>query len=153
MGLQLFCILRRHLQTVEKLIQRLIISRTLAPCSWNVTDGQSISLISYLFRNMQCFYLVRCELETGLVPSYRGRIVTGIYCVISCLKDVNSDDLDTCWTTKIRTGLMVFFGLFHRPVFQWLRLALCKGPNWVGVFSPPFIWGRKQIQFPKRRVF
>jgi hypothetical protein len=24
--------------------------------------------------------------------------------------------------------------------------------NWVGVFSPTFTWGRKQIQFPKRRV-
>jgi hypothetical protein len=36
---------------------------------------------------------------------------------------------------------------------QWLRLALSKGPNWVGVFFPPFFtWGRKQIQFPKRRV-
>jgi hypothetical protein len=37
-------------------------------------------------------------------------------------------------------------------VVQWLRLALSKGPNWVVVFSP-FTWGRKQIQFPKRRVF
>jgi hypothetical protein len=36
---------------------------------------------------------------------------------------------------------------------QWLRLALSKGPNWVGVFSPTFTWGRKQIKFPKRRVF
>jgi hypothetical protein len=36
---------------------------------------------------------------------------------------------------------------------QWLRLALSKRPNWVGVFSPTFTWGRKQIQFPKRRVF
>jgi hypothetical protein len=35
---------------------------------------------------------------------------------------------------------------------QWLRLALSKGPNWVGVFSPTFTWGRKQIQFPKCRV-
>jgi hypothetical protein len=38
---------------------------------------------------------------------------------------------------------------------QWLRLALSKGPNWVGVFfthHPPFTWGQKQIQFPKRRV-
>jgi predicted RNA-binding Zn-ribbon protein involved in translation (DUF1610 family) len=34
-----------------------------------------------------------------------------------------------------------------------LRLALSKGPNWVGVSSPTFTWGRKQIQFPKRRVF
>jgi hypothetical protein len=33
-----------------------------------------------------------------------------------------------------------------------LTLALCKGLNWVGVFSPTFTWGRKQIQFPKRRV-
>jgi hypothetical protein len=39
-----------------------------------------------------------------------------------------------------------FSGLFP----SWLRLALSKGPNWVGVFSPTFIWGRKQIQFPKR---
>jgi hypothetical protein len=30
--------------------------------------------------------------------------------------------------------------------------ALSKGPNWVGVFSPTFTWGRQQIQFPKRRV-
>jgi hypothetical protein len=37
-------------------------------------------------------------------------------------------------------------------VVQWLRLALSKGPNWVGVFFPPFTWARKQIQFPKRRV-
>jgi hypothetical protein len=35
----------------------------------------------------------------------------------------------------------------------WLRLALSKGPNWVGVFSPTFTWGRKQIQFPKHRIF
>jgi hypothetical protein len=34
----------------------------------------------------------------------------------------------------------------------WLRWALSKGPNWVGVFSPTFTWGRKQIQFPKRHV-
>jgi hypothetical protein len=32
------------------------------------------------------------------------------------------------------------------------RLALSKGPNWVGVFSPTFTWGWKEIQFPKRRV-
>jgi hypothetical protein len=32
---------------------------------------------------------------------------------------------------------------------EHLRL---KGPNWVGVFSPIFTWGRKQIQFPKRHV-
>jgi hypothetical protein len=38
-------------------------------------------------------------------------------------------------------------------LLHWLRLALSKGPNWVGVFSPTFIWGRKQIEFPKRRVF
>jgi hypothetical protein len=36
--------------------------------------------------------------------------------------------------------------------WTWLRLALSKGPNWVGVF-PPHTWGEKQIQFPKRRVF
>jgi hypothetical protein len=29
------------------------------------------------------------------------------------------------------------------------RFALSKGPNRVGA-SPPFTWGRKQIQFPKR---
>jgi hypothetical protein len=34
---------------------------------------------------------------------------------------------------------------------QWWRLALSEGPKW-GVFSN-FTWGRKQIQFPKRRVF
>jgi hypothetical protein len=34
---------------------------------------------------------------------------------------------------------------------QWLRLALSKGHNRVGVFPPA--WGRKQIQFPKRCVF
>jgi hypothetical protein len=47
----------------------------------------------------------------------------------------------------------IFLDFFHRPVFHWLRLALSKGPNWVGVSSPTFIWGRKQIQFPKCRVF
>jgi hypothetical protein len=31
------------------------------------------------------------------------------------------------------------------------RLAFSKGPNWVGVVL--LIWGRKQIQFPKRRIF
>jgi hypothetical protein len=42
---------------------------------------------------------------------------------------------------------------FWRVVtMEWLRLALSKGPNWVGVFFPPFTLGRKQIQFPKRRV-
>jgi hypothetical protein len=34
---------------------------------------------------------------------------------------------------------------------KWLRLALSKAPNRVVVF-PPRIWGRKQIQLPKRRV-
>jgi hypothetical protein len=34
---------------------------------------------------------------------------------------------------------------------QWLKLVLSEGLNWVGV--SPFTWGRKQIQFPKRRVF
>jgi hypothetical protein len=33
-----------------------------------------------------------------------------------------------------------------------ITLRLDKGPNWVAVFSPTFTWGRKQIQFPKRRV-
>jgi hypothetical protein len=33
----------------------------------------------------------------------------------------------------------------------WLGLDISKGPNWVGVFL--LTWGRKQIQFPKRRVF
>jgi hypothetical protein len=28
-------------------------------------------------------------------------------------------------------------------VATWLRLALSKGPNWVGVLFPPFTWGRK----------
>jgi hypothetical protein len=32
-----------------------------------------------------------------------------------------------------------------------LRLDLFKGPNRVGV--SPLNWGRKQILFPKRRVF
>jgi hypothetical protein len=31
--------------------------------------------------------------------------------------------------------------------------ALSKGPGWVGFLFPTYIWGRKQIQFPKRRVF
>jgi hypothetical protein len=35
---------------------------------------------------------------------------------------------------------------------QWLRSFLSKGPNWVDVFCP-LIWGRKQTQFPKSRVF
>jgi hypothetical protein len=38
-------------------------------------------------------------------------------------------------------------------VAQWLRLALSKGPNWVGVFSLHFTGERKQFQFLKRRVF
>jgi hypothetical protein len=37
-------------------------------------------------------------------------------------------------------------------VSESLRLALSKGPNRVGVF-PPLTLGRKQIYFPKRRVF
>jgi hypothetical protein len=41
-----------------------------------------------------------------------------------------------------------FFWAFS--IVRWLRLALSKGPNWVGVFSPTFTWGLKQIQFPKR---
>jgi hypothetical protein len=81
------------------------------------------------------------------------------------------------WNLQVH---VTFLDFFHRPVFyrtenttfrkkdlfpssgeggedtysvvQWLRLALSKGPNWVGVFSP-FTWGRKQIQFPKRCVF
>jgi hypothetical protein len=28
-------------------------------------------------------------------------------------------------------------GPLERDYLQWLRLALSKGPNWVGVFSPP----------------
>jgi hypothetical protein len=43
-----------------------------------------------------------------------------------------------------------FSGLFPSSC---IRLALSKRPNWVGVFSPTYTWGRKQIQFPKRRVF
>jgi hypothetical protein len=35
---------------------------------------------------------------------------------------------------------------------QWLRLALSNGTNRVGVYHP-LTWGRKQIQFPKRRVY
>jgi hypothetical protein len=35
---------------------------------------------------------------------------------------------------------------------QWLRLALSKGPNWLGTNPSPLTWGRKQIQFPKRYV-
>jgi hypothetical protein len=33
---------------------------------------------------------------------------------------------------------------------QWLKLALSKGPNKVGVSS--LTWGWKQIRFPKRCV-
>jgi hypothetical protein len=47
------------------------------------------------------------------------------------------------------------FGLFPSSGIlevQWLKLAVSKGPNWVGVFSL-FTRGRKQIQFPKRRGF
>jgi hypothetical protein len=77
----------------------------------------------------------------------------------------------------------IFLDFFHRPVFQktwrfgnWIcfrpqvkvgektptqlgplekaNLNHCsKGPNWVGVFSPTFTWGRKQIQLPKCHVF
>jgi hypothetical protein len=36
-------------------------------------------------------------------------------------------------------------------VIQWLRSALSKGPNEVGVL--PLTWGQKKIQFSKRRVF
>jgi hypothetical protein len=39
----------------------------------------------------------------------------------------------------------------ERSLVQWLRLALPKGPNGVDVF--PLTRGRKQIQFPKHRVF
>jgi hypothetical protein len=35
-------------------------------------------------------------------------------------------------------------------VVPWLRLALSKGPNRVGI--SPHTWGRKQIQFPKRTM-
>jgi hypothetical protein len=61
------------------------------------------------------------------------------------------------------TELTEFFLDFFHPVFQktrrfgnwicfhpqvkvgvqWLRLALSKGPNWVGVLFPTFTWGRK----------
>jgi hypothetical protein len=44
-------------------------------------------------------------------------------------------------------------GPLERANLQWFRFALSKWPNWVGVFSPTFTWGRKQIQFPKRHVF
>jgi hypothetical protein len=77
------------------------------------------------------------------------------------------------WRWCITHRMIRFLDFFHRPVFwrtenttfrkvdlfpcsgdtvvQWLNLALYKGPKWVGIFTP-FTWGRKQIQFPKRRV-
>jgi hypothetical protein len=38
--------------------------------------------------------------------------------------------------------------LLYFDQVQWLRLALSKGSNTVGVFT--LTWGRKQIQCPKR---
>jgi hypothetical protein len=84
--------------------------------------------------------------------------------------------MSTGWQILIKLDFIyrihrIFLDFFHRPVFQktqrfgnWIcfrlqvnvgekRLALSKGPNWVGVFSPTFTWGRKQIQFPKHHVF
>jgi hypothetical protein len=34
---------------------------------------------------------------------------------------------------------------------ELISVTLSKGTNWIGVFS--LTWGRKQMQFPKRRVF
>jgi hypothetical protein len=70
-----------------------------------------------------------------------------------------------------------FLDFFHCPVFQktrrfgnWIcirpqvkvgeKTPTLLGPleranlnTWVGADSPTFTWGRKQIQFPNRRVF
>jgi hypothetical protein len=53
------------------------------------------------------------------------------------------------WTFSI----VLYYKKKKKHDVQWLRFALSKGPNWVGVFSYTFTWGRKHIQFPKRRVF
>jgi hypothetical protein len=69
-----------------------------------------------------------------------------------------TDVSETCQTVHRITGFLDFF---HCLVFYRTRRfgnCICfrpqvKGPNWVGVYSPTFTWGRKQIQFPKHRVF
>jgi hypothetical protein len=40
-----------------------------------------------------------------------------------------------------------------QEVVQWLRLALSKGPNWVGVFSPPSPEDGKRSSFRNVVVF
>jgi hypothetical protein len=51
--------------------------------------------------------------------------------------------LDTWYTTGCRKWSMYtlpFLTHIHTYIhtIQWLRLALSKGPNWAGVFFPPF---------------
>jgi hypothetical protein len=55
-------------------------------------------------------------------------------------------------TTFRKLDLFLSSGESGGEGVQWLRLALSKGPSWVGVFSPTFSWGWKQIQFLKCHV-
>jgi hypothetical protein len=45
------------------------------------------------------------------------------------------------------------FGRLERANLNNWRIALSKGPNRVGRCISSLTWGRKHIQFPKRRVF
>jgi hypothetical protein len=56
-----------------------------------------------------------------------------------------------CFRTQVRGMSPTDLGPLLTSI-QLLRLGLSEGPNWIGVL-PPLTWGRKQIPFPKRRVF
>jgi hypothetical protein len=85
-----------------------------------------------------------------------------LYVLASVHKQLsNLVDSKGFWPRCIPLRITKFFGLFPSSDIlenrkydvseTALRLALSKGPNWVGVVSL-FNWGRKQIQFPKCRV-
>jgi hypothetical protein len=89
--------------------------------------------------------------ETGSVSVLRWRWGGKTRTQLSPLERANLNHWNTRrWKNSKNRWLKSCVNLTE--VVQWLRLALPKGPNWVGVFSHTFIWGRKQIQFPKRRV-
>jgi hypothetical protein len=78
--------------------------------------------------------------------------VSGVCPPSGILKTTEHKVSETVYLPSTLPGLRYLYSCSYTDrVVQWLRLALSKQPNRVGVSH--LIWGWKQIQFPKRCVF
>jgi hypothetical protein len=105
----------------------------------HIKEGRNETLLFLHF--LRYSYTERClKWKFQMLISY-------IYIYMSCNKSVHSKpflwnsellgfwNLSIVWYSK-KTLEYRTMDEVQKPQFQWLRLALSKGPNWVGVFPP-----------------